>query len=99
MEIGGLYENIHPGTEFVPNFLAWSIDPARVEGETAIVETEYGCHIMYFEGYSELSYRDSLIENEMKTAGQKTWYDGCMENATGNLLDTSKLPLDMVISG
>ena len=47
-ETGGLYENIRVSDNFVENFEAWSFDPARKAGDTGIVETEYGYHIMYF---------------------------------------------------
>jgi hypothetical protein len=45
---GGLYEGITAGTPFVEPFLNWTIDPERLPGDTGIVETVYGYHIMYF---------------------------------------------------
>lgn len=45
---GGLYEGVAPGSNYVENFLNWSIDPARQVGETGIVQTEFGYHIMYY---------------------------------------------------
>ena len=45
---GGLYENITPTSSYVENFLNWSVDMNRVTGDTDIVQTEYGYHIMYF---------------------------------------------------
>lgn len=45
---GGLYEDIAPGSNYVEEFLAWSIDMNRKTGDTAIVKTEFGYHIMYF---------------------------------------------------
>ncbi|MBQ9517515.1 MAG: peptidylprolyl isomerase [Eubacterium sp.] len=50
---GGLYENITPN-QMVPTFNAWCFDSSRKEGDTGIVKTEYGYHIMYFESYGEL---------------------------------------------
>ncbi|MBQ7740899.1 MAG: peptidylprolyl isomerase [Eubacterium sp.] len=44
---GGLYENITPN-QMVPTFNAWCFDSARKAGDTAIVKTEYGYHVMYF---------------------------------------------------
>ena len=98
-ESGGLYENIHAGSQYVSTFLAWSIDPARQVGDTGIVQTEYGYHIMYFSGYAEQSYRDQLITNEMKNADAQKWHDACMENATATTKDLSKVQLDLVIAG
>ncbi|MBR4864192.1 MAG: peptidylprolyl isomerase [Oscillospiraceae bacterium] len=45
---GGLYEDINPTSSYVENFLNWSVDMARQPGDTDIVQTEYGYHIMYF---------------------------------------------------
>lgn len=45
---GGLYEGIGPGASYVENFLNWSIDMSRAVGDTDIVKTEYGYHIMYY---------------------------------------------------
>ncbi len=45
---GGLYEDIAPGDSYVENFLNWTIDMNRQTGDTDIVKTEYGYHIMYY---------------------------------------------------
>jgi hypothetical protein len=44
---GGLYENVIPN-QMVPTFNAWIFDSSRKAGDTAIVKTEFGYHIMYF---------------------------------------------------
>ena len=45
---GGLISNITPTSSYVEAFLNWSTDPARREGDTDLVKTEYGWHIMYY---------------------------------------------------
>ena len=45
---GGLYEDIAPGDSYVENFLNWTIDMNRQTGDTDIVKTEFGYHIMYY---------------------------------------------------
>jgi len=47
---GGLYEDIAPGASYVENFLNWAIDMNRQTGDTGIVQTEFGYHIMYYVG-------------------------------------------------
>lgn len=47
-EAGGLYAGIYKGSGMVEEFQNWAIDPARVTGDTGIVKTSYGYHIMYF---------------------------------------------------
>ncbi len=58
---GGLYEDVYPG-QMVTNFNDWCFDEARQAGDTGIVETEYGYHIMYFVGDSEETYGDPNAE-------------------------------------
>ncbi|MBQ9229314.1 MAG: peptidylprolyl isomerase [Eubacterium sp.] len=45
---GGIYENIAASENFAEEFKAWALDPARQYGDTDIVETQFGYHIMYF---------------------------------------------------
>ena len=54
---GGLYSGVSPSSNFVPEFLDWSVDPARKAGDTAIVQTDYGFHIMYFVGIDGLEWQ------------------------------------------
>lgn len=49
---GGIYENVVPN-QMVPTFNAWCFDSSRKAGDTAIVKTEYGYHVMYFESTGE----------------------------------------------
>lgn len=51
---GGLYENVVPN-QMVSTFDAWCFDSGRKAGDTAIVKTQYGYHIMYFVGYGDYS--------------------------------------------
>ena len=51
---GGIYENVTPN-QMVPTFNAWCFDSSRKEGDVAIVQTEFGYHIMYFESTSDLA--------------------------------------------
>lgn len=64
---GGLYTDISIDASYVEAFLNWSIDAARVSGDTDIVQTEYGYHIMYFvsgEDYcSFLTAEEIIAEN------------------------------------
>ena len=44
---GGLYTDVYKG-QMVPEFEAWCFDEARAAGDTGLVKTTYGWHIMYF---------------------------------------------------
>ena len=97
-ETGGLYEEISPASNYVPNFLSWSIDPTRQVGDTAVIETEYGYHVMYFDSYAEMTYRDAMINATLESEAYDEWYKAIVDAVTLTEGNTSKLPTDIVIS-
>ena len=94
---GGLYENVYPG-QMVAAFDAWCFDDARAEGDTGIVETEYGYHVMYFVGNSDETYRDFQIRNNLKNNDVTEWYTGIVDSAVVTDGDVKYLSMDMVFS-
>lgn len=94
---GGLYENVYPG-QMVTNFNDWCFDDVRKSGDTGIVESSYGYHVMYFVGNSDLSYRDFQIENELRTADVNAWYTETTEALTMTDGDAKYVKLDLVLS-
>ena len=94
---GGLYENINPGSNYVTSFKDWALEDHQ-PGDTGIVETEYGYHIMYFVGGTEQTYRDYMIENQLHSDDMQSWYDGLVEATTVNVLNTSKIRKDLVLA-
>ena len=94
---GGLYEDIYPG-QMVAAFDAWCFEEGRKEGDTGIVETEYGYHVMYFSGNSDTTYRDYQIRNELASNDLTAWYTGIVESAVVTDGDTQYLALDMVLN-
>ena len=95
---GGLFEDINPDSTYVDSFLNWSIDAARKTGDTAVIESEFGYHVMYFVGNSELTYRDYMITNKMRESDHEDWYNAIVDAVTATLADTSKMKLDVVFS-
>ena len=94
---GGLYENVYPG-QMVQNFNDWCYDAARKTGDTGIVESEYGYHVMYFVGDSAMNYRDFQIESQLRNADLETWYTetvGAMTQTEGN---TKYIRTDLVLN-
>ena len=57
-------------------------DDARKTGDTGLVETEYGYHVMYFVGDSDITYRDYQIKSELQSNDMNTWYTGLREAMT-----------------
>lgn len=45
---GGLYEQLTTGTNFVEPFKNWYLDASRQVGDTGLVKSDYGYHVMYF---------------------------------------------------
>ena len=96
-ENGGLYENVYPG-QMVTAFNDWCFDAARATGDTAIVETEYGCHVMYFVGNSGKTYRDFMIESGLRNADLSAWETGLIEASKLEVLNTKYVRTDMVLN-
>jgi len=78
-ETGGLYENVSEG-EMVEAFDKWIFDENRKVGDTEIVKTDYGYHLMYFAGEGaktwEINAENAMIaENTDKLCAEyaKTW--------------------------
>lgn len=62
-ENGGLYEAVAPG-DMVTEFNDWCFNPARQPGDTDIVETTYGYHVMYYVNNDN----EALWSSTVKTA-------------------------------
>ncbi len=86
----GLYEDIELG-KMVQTFTDWVYDPARKAGDTGIVRSEYGFHIMWFIGYKDST---SLSKNSdtIKTSLAQGKYDEMI--AAKEALDTYKYKIN-----
>ena len=93
---GGLYNNVYPG-QMVTNFNDWCFDEARKSGDTGIVESEYGYHIMYYVSDSTTLYRDYLITNDLISADANEWYTGLVDSMTSTLMDTKYISTGLVL--
>ena len=51
-----------------------SMAHAKMLGDTGIIETSYGVHVMYFDSFGKI-YRDALVENALRSADYNAWYD------------------------
>lgn len=94
---GGLYENVTPG-QMVAGFNDWCFDASRKSGDTDIVQTQYGYHIMYFVGTTDTTYRDYLIQTDLRTADVAQWQEellGAMTMTDGN---ASYIRTDLILS-
>ena len=77
---GGLYEEVNVG-DMVDAFNDWCFDASRKPGDTGIIETEYGYHIMYYVGNDH----DETWKTTVKTS---------LSNEAFNSFDTETLKGD-----
>ena len=94
---GGLYEDIYPG-QMVEAFENWCFDKERKAGDTGIVETEYGYHIMFYSSTDELTYRDLMIKNELLTEDMEEWHDGLTEATKVTVVNLKNMEHDLIVS-
>lgn len=66
---GGLYEKVAKG-DMVKPFEDWIFDPARTAGETGLVQTDFGWHVMYFQGSNRPAWMDAA--ESAKSADEQT---------------------------
>ena len=94
----GLYEDIHQDSGYVTEFKNWAIAKHEV-GDVEIIETEYGFHIMYYVSCNELSYRDLLIDNELRNEHYEKWEkDTILKGATSEELNLKHIDYDCIMS-
>lgn len=74
---GGLYENIYEG-QMVQAFNDWCFDASRKVGDTGIVKTNYGYHIMYFSGNSDVIWKTN-VDKDMRTKAFNEHYKKLQE--------------------
>ena len=94
---GGLYENVYPG-QMVSSFNDWCFDASRQSGNTGIIESEYGYHVMYFVGKSSTTYRDYQIESELRSTDTQEWYDATVEAVPMTDGNTKYIRKNLIIS-
>ena len=94
---GGLYEDVYPG-QMVSAFNNWCFDESRKPGDTGIVETSYGYHVMYFVGQSQDTYRDYLIKTDLTTEDYNNWYNNLVDSLEMTVGDTSHIRTNLILS-
>ena len=55
---GGLIEGVYPG-QMVENFDKWCFEEGRKAGDYGLIESEYGWHLMYFDGENASVYKSA----------------------------------------
>lgn len=74
-ENGGLYENVTEDSNYVEPFLNWCFAKDRKKGDSGIIKTEYGYHIMYLSSKS----KDPVWKNNVREAIASKNFDSYIE--------------------
>lgn len=71
---GGLYTEVYQG-QMVAEFNDWCFDTARQPGDTGVVDTQYGAHVMYFSGVNPLNRWQTQAAANMRNEAFTAWED------------------------
>ena len=81
----------------VDAFDEWCYDESRQVGDHALIETDYGYHIMYFSGYSDTTYRDYIITSDLRNADLQTWTNEVLSRNNVEDVNLSRVDRDLVL--
>ena len=86
---GGLYTDIYRG-QMVSEFEDWCFDSSRQPGDTGIVQTSYGYHVMYFVSTNENPYWYVQAETSLKSSAYNKWYAAITDGVEAEQLSGMK---------
>lgn len=95
---GGLYEDVYPGWA-VEEFDAWCFEEGRKEGDTGVVKSDNGYHVMYLDSFGELSFRDYMIANKILSEDLEAWLEDIQKNTTYTEVNLSRMNWDISLGG
>lgn len=84
-ETGGLYAGINSSASYVPEFLNWAIAPHQY-GDTGIVETTYGYHIMFYVGGDPTPSWEATIRVALAQVEYSNFYDDLYNDISENIV-------------
>ena len=90
---GGLITDILPG-QTVVEFNDWCFSERQV-GDTEVIESEFGFHIMYFAGRSDKVYVDIIVSDALYNAEMERWYADLHATYPVTLGSSKYLPMNM----
>jgi len=99
--VDGLYENLSryddfSSSEVFANKLRdWALEPERKLGDTEVLSSDWGYHILYYAGESEHSYRSMAVETELRSKLAEEWYNNVMAEAKANTKKGNVKPIDV----
>ena len=85
---GGLYEDVLPG-DMVEEFNDWCFDPSREPGDTGIIHTDYGCHIMYYVGQGDKVAWKEAVRDDLFNQDYTAWQEELTADYTAEKNETA----------
>ncbi len=95
---GGLIEGIYRDSNYVQSFKDWALDN-RKPGDTGIIESEYGYHVMFYKEDGKLTYRDYMIDIDLTNDRYEKWETAIVEAVTVTDKNLKGLDRDYKIAG
>ena len=77
---GGLYTAVYQG-QMVTEFNDWCFDAARQPGDTGVVDTQYGAHVMYFSGVNQNRWQ-TQVAADLRSEAYTAWEEELTANCT-----------------
>ena len=65
----------------VTEFNDWCFDTARQSGDTGVVDTQYGSHVMYFSGVNAARWQTQVAAN-LRTEAYTAWEEDLVKDVT-----------------
>ena len=93
---GGLIEDIYRDSNYVQSFKDWALDDRKV-GDTGIIESEYGYHVMFYKEDDEFTYRDYMIDIDLTNERYQEWETAIMDAVTVTDKNLNGLDREFVI--
>lgn len=81
---GGLYEDVYPG-QMATEFNDWCFDASRKPGDTGIVKTSFGYHVMYFVSFTDTYYYKTVAEQELRYSEYSDYINNLVSQYTSSL--------------
>lgn len=74
---GGLYEEVAPG-QMVKEFNDWCFDASRKTGDTGVVQTDFGFHVMYYVSQGPVDWQVK-VENDLRNQHIDSYLTGLQD--------------------
>ncbi len=88
-ETGGLYENVANDGTYVQEFTDWALEDHKV-GDTGLVKTDYGYHIMYYVSNDGIEKWESDTRSAIANEKYTEYFEGTYDDIESKVERTSE---------